>query len=144
MNLRTTPLRRGLLVAAASLALAATAAGCDSLSAPSGQMTPATTGSIQAIGLYPGYDGVFCTDSSTWTYSAVTLDGTDGQLGPVVHTKPGTQTLPTNGQCQSSDLATSLKLGTWRVTWSAGASCVIDIHRMKWVKLQTNGNCTTG
>ena len=57
MNLRTNPLRRSALVAAVALALAATAAGCDSLSAPSGQMTPATTGSIQAIGYYPGYDG---------------------------------------------------------------------------------------
>lgn len=142
MSLSSLPTRRALL-AAALLAVLSTATGC--LGDSSGPMQPATTGSIQVSASFSSGGAPSCTDSSTYTYTPISLTGTEGTATTVVHHLPGATVFPTNGRCPSSDLAPNLRLGTWRVNWSVTpSSCTVDIHTVKWVRFNESLICSPG
>jgi hypothetical protein len=132
---------RSSLLAASAVTLAAVLTGCGA--SVSGPMTTSTTGYLDATAIYTGVTGTPCTDSSTWNYTAVSLDGQSGDGGPVVHTHHGETTTATQNQCRSHDAVSNLKLGTWRLTWSGGRTCVLNLHSVKWVTIQQDGTCQT-
>lgn len=133
-------LARRLSAVVAAVALAVAATSCSGGSG--GPMQPVTTGSIRATGQWSSGGALTCIDSGTWRYTLVTATGSDGEQGPVVHTHTGQQSAPSAGVCTSSDLATFLRFGTWRVSWGS-YSCQIDVPRQPWVIIEPNGNCRT-
>ena len=141
---RPSPFARRALLGASALALTAVAAGCWGSSGAGGMEVP-TTGSVQLAAEFSSSGAPVCSDHSTWSYDPVTLDpnATAGTISHVAHTKNVENIFPSNGICRSTDFVNNLRFGTWRVTWSGGRQCVIDVRTTNWLTIEVNGNCRT-
>jgi hypothetical protein len=142
------PRSRSLVAGTSLCVFLATISGCSTFNAGGGGGS-AAGGQSDDVGVnvqyeFPSGGAPKCTGNLTWTYTPITLTGTNGRTERIEQSRSyDVQADLTSDSCVFSDGQLRLKKGSWRIAGTPAGPCDVDLQApMTKVTFKLGSSCT--